>query len=257
MRGVVEFGGHAGALEIDEAGPVRRRADEHFGAEPEGDPVGLDEARGHGLDRARLDQTHRAAAETAAGHARPVHAREALRVIGEEVDLRAGDRKVVAHRGLRSVHRRAAGSKVAGLQRPLGFEHARVLGDDVAAAAIDEVGQGATMPLEIGWRDVAQRRYRSEMRLQEPHAFLAGGAPVVVFAAGMLVADVGVGDDQPKIGRDRDGARFQRPAVDQERVAGDAAGGDILIHDAAAHADEFVFRALGDPGRRYRLERKA
>ena len=56
------------------------------------------------------------------------------------------------------------------------------------------------------------------------------------------------------IGTGRD---VERAAVDQERIPGDAAGGDILVHDAAAHADEFVFRALGDFGRRHRLERQA
>ena len=76
-------------------------------------------------------------------------------------------------------------------------------------------------------------------------------------AAGVLVADVGIGADEPEVRRDRHRARLQRTAVDQQRGAGDAAGGDILVHDAAAHADEFVLGALGDLGRRDRLERQA
>ena len=52
------------------------------------------------------------------------------------------------------------------------------------------------------------------------------------------------------------GREFERPAVDQKRGAGDAAGGDILIHDAAAHADELVLGPLTDRRRFDRLERQ-
>ena len=104
---------------------------------------------------------------------------------------------------------------------------------------------------------VAQGRDRAEIGAQEPHAFLAGLAPGVVFAARVLVAHVGIGDQQPQVRRDRDVARFERAAVDQERIAGDAAGRDILVHDAAAHADIVVLRPLADFCDFDRLERQS
>ena len=72
----------------------------------------------------------------------------------------------------------------------------------------------------------------------------------------MLVAHVGIGDQEPQVRRDRDVARFERAAVDQERVAGEAAGRDILVHDAAAHADIVVLRPLADFRHFDRLERQ-
>ncbi len=141
--------GESRLVEVHEARAVGRRADEHLGMEAEGDPVGVDERRSHALDRFRFHEAHGAAAEAAAGHARAINAFDALCECCEEVDLRAGDLEIVAHRGLRGVHRRPAGHEVARVQRPLGLEHPCVLGDDVAAAAIDEVGKGAAMPLEI------------------------------------------------------------------------------------------------------------
>ena len=113
------------------------------------------------------------------------------------------------------------------------------------------------MPLEVRGHYVAQRRDWTEQGLQEPNAFLAGGAPVVVVAARVLMADVGVGDDEPQVRRDRNGARLERAAVDQKRVPGHAAGGDVLVHDAAAHADEIVLGPLAHLGGRHRLEGQA
>ena len=43
------------------------------------------------------------------------------------------------------------------LQRALRFQNARVLGDDVATTAIDEVGQLASFSFELLRRHVAQR----------------------------------------------------------------------------------------------------
>ena len=115
------------------------------------------------LDRVGFDQAHRAAAETAAGHARAVDAVDGLGETDQRIDLRAGDLEVVAHRDVRSVHRSPAGDEVAGIKRPLRLEHARVLGDDVAAAAVDEVGQLAAARFELVGRHVAQRLDRPEM----------------------------------------------------------------------------------------------
>ena len=95
------------------------------------------------------------------------------------------------------------------------------------------------------------------MRFEEPHALLAGRAAVVVLAAGVLMADVGIGDDEAEVRRDRHGPRRQRAAVDDKGCAGDAAGGDVLVHDAAAHADEVVLGALADPGGRDGVEGQA
>ena len=50
---------------------------------------------------------------------------------------------------------------------------------------------------------------------------------------------------------------FEAAAIDQERMPGDAAAGDILIHHPAAHADEVVFGPLADLGDLDRIERQA
>ncbi len=54
-----------------------------------------------------------------------------------------------------------------------------------------------------------------------------------------------------------DRARLERAAVDQQRCARDAASRDVLVHDAAAHADEVVLGALADLGDRDRVEGQA
>ncbi len=71
----------------------------------------------------------------------------------------------------------------------------------------------------------------------------------------MLVADPAVGDEKPQVRRDRDMARGETAAIDQKRMPGDAAAGNVLIHHAAAHADEVVLCALADLRDFDRIER--
>ena len=209
------------------------------------------------VDRRCFDQTDRAAAKAAAGHARTVDALDRLGQSGQHIDLGTGDLKVVAHRDMGSVHGAPTGDEIAGLKRALRLEHARVLGDDVATAAVDELGQLAAFGLELLRRHVAQRLDRPEIAAEQPHPFLASLAPQIVLAARMLVADPAVGDEQPQVWRDGDMARGETAAIDQERMPGDAAAGDILIHHPAAHADEIIFGPLTDLGDFDRIERQA
>ncbi len=43
----------------------------------------------------------------------------------------------------------------------------------------------------------------------------------------------------------------QRPAVKPERALGVSTAGDELVHDAAPHADKFIFRPLAEFGQRH------
>src|ERR1700721_3891657 len=52
-------------------------------------------------------------------------------------------------------------------------------------------------------------------------------------------------------------ARGETAAIDQKRMPGDAAAGNVLIDHAAAHADEVILCALTDLGDFDRIERKA
>ena len=74
-----------------------------------------------------------------------VHAVNGLGKTDQRIDLRAGDFKVVAHRNVRSVHGSPAGEEIVGLKRALRLEHASVLGDDMATAAVYELGQLAAL----------------------------------------------------------------------------------------------------------------
>ena len=122
----------------------------------------------------------------------------------QRVDLRTGDLEVIAHRNVRSVHGSPAGEEIAGLKRALRLEHARVLGDDMATAAVDEVGELAALMRKLFGRHVAQGLDRPEMAAEQPDPFLASLAPRVVLAARMLVADRTVGDEKPQVRGDRD-----------------------------------------------------
>ena len=130
-------------------------------------------------------------------HARTVDALNGLGQSGQHVDLGTGDLKVVAHRDVGSVHGAPAGDEIAASKRALRLEHARVLGDDMATAAVDEIGQLATFGLKLLRRHVAQRLDRSQIAAEQPHPFLASLAPQIVLAASMLVAHPAIGDEKP------------------------------------------------------------
>ena len=142
------------------------------------------------------------------------------------------------------------------LEAPRRLQDPRVLGDDVAAAPVDELRQLAALGVKLIRRHVAQRLDRPEIAAEQAHALLARLTPQIVLAARMLMADPAVGDEKPQVRGYGDMARSEAAAIDQQRMPGDAAAGEILIHHAAAHADEIIFRPLADLGDRDWIERE-
>ena len=220
MRGVAEVDRHAGGLEIDEARAVGRRADEHLGVEPEGDPVGVDEqsaqaARPRPL-RPGSPCSRRSRRRSCASRRRlrPPWAKSARKSISGQVISKSS--RIEACEAFIAAPQAA---KSSGLQRPLGLEHARVLGDDVAAAAIDEVGQ------ERGASARDRRGVTSRSAAIGPSAGFRSRTPSSQAARRSLYSppacwwrNVGIGDDEAEVRRDRDRPRRQRAAVDQQRV---------------------------------------
>ena len=133
---------------------------------------------------------------------------------------------------------------LASLERRGGALDAVVLGDDVAAAAQDQLGQQRAMAVEVAGGHVAQRADAGQNRLQARDAVFALFAAAVVFAAGELVMDHRIADHQTNRRVDRRQAEFEAAAVEQQGAVGGAVAGGELVHDAAAHADEFVLGAL-------------
>ena len=141
---------------------------------------------------------------------------------------------------MRGGHQLAQALQVAGLQRLGRGQRARVLGDDVAGAAEDERIQPGGVLRQPRLVDIAQRR----------HAVVRGRglallAPGVVLAVDQAAAHPRVHDHHRHArGHRHRTALRQMAAVDQQRVAGLAAGGDHLVHDPAVDADEAVLGAL-------------
>ena len=119
------------------------------GVEPGRRAVGLRHALLEAVDRARLDQADGAAAEAAAGHARAEDAGDRRGDVDHHVDLAAADLEVVAHADVRFGHQPPDEREIAGLERVGGAHRAVVLGDDVAAAAVDDRRQQAGVALEL------------------------------------------------------------------------------------------------------------
>ncbi len=106
-------------------------------------------------------QHHRATAEAAAGHARAEDAARLADLAGDldqRVELGAAHLEVVAQRPVALVHERAEPGELAVRQRGGGGDGARVLGDDVARAAVDLGAEGVLRRLDRFERRVAQRR---------------------------------------------------------------------------------------------------
>ncbi len=97
-------------------------------------------------------------------------------------------------------------------------------------------------------------------RLSTPSAAAGGGALAHSFAvggAGELVLHHGVhGDERDAVGQ-RNGAVAEAAAIDFDRGVLASEDGDVLVHDAAGHADEIAFGALAEPGQFERLDRAA
>ena len=89
---------------------------------------------------------------------------------------------------------------------------------------------------------------------EEPHGLLAIAASIVVLAGGVRVADHRVADDQPHLRVDRHEPPVEAAAIEEKRVAGRAVTGDELVHDAAAHADEFVLGPLAGQRQRRQVD---
>ena len=102
------------------------------------------------------------------------------------------------------------------------------------------------MSLEIAGGHVAQRADVGQDRLESRTPSSQSFAAAVVFAAGELVVDHRIADHQADRRGDRRQAEFEAAAVEQQDAVRGAAAGGELVHDAAAHADEFVFGALAD-----------
>ena len=86
------------------------------------------------------------------------------------------------------------------------------------------------------------------MRGKDAAGLFHFGAAGAVFSTSNGVLDHGVGDDQGHGVRNGGEAIAEVAAVEQERVAGRAVGGDELVHDAAVCADKLIFRALAEAG---------
>ena len=135
-----------------DAGAVAWTADEELRRDSGRLFIGSADLVGEAVDRFDPHQVDRAAAETAAGHARAEHAVDATGEFDQDVDLAAADLVVVAHADVRSVHQPADFADLTGLERRRGALDAIVLGDDVAAAAQNQLRQQRAVSGEVAER---------------------------------------------------------------------------------------------------------
>src|SRR2546427_1281892 len=159
---------------------VRRLADEDPAIEARPPPVLAEHLLPERLDGTARHQIDGAAPEAAARDARPEHALALAREVYQEVDLRAAHLVVVSQRGVRGIHQLAEAPEVPRTQRRLRFEHARVLGDDVAATPEHHRIELCPAGLERLERRVAQGPDPRLMRAQHLDARRALPAPEVV-----------------------------------------------------------------------------
>ena len=156
-----------------------------------------------------------------------------------------------------SSHESPDEDEIAGLQRIGGAHGAVVLGDHVAAAAVDHRRQEIGMLLQLLRRNVAKRLDPGQHRREAPDALLAIASAQIVFAGGVLMVDHAVGHHQPNLRVDRHQPPLKAAAIDEQRPARRAVAGDELVHDAAAHADELVLGALAREGELREIDRQA
>src|SRR5215469_1628203 len=71
---------------------------------------------------------------------------------------------------------------------------------------------------------------------------------IIVFAAGMAMTNHGVANHQLCVWRNRQKPVFQSTAIKAQRMILAAVHGNKLVHDAAARADELIFRLLTKQG---------
>ena len=144
------------------------------------------------------------------------------------------------------VHQRAHPRQVARFERSHRVKHALVLVHNVAAAAVDGRRQQPLVFLKLLHRNVAQLGNGRQRGLEQAHAFLALGAPLVVGAARQRAAGFGVADHQPRLLGKGNEAIVETATINQQRMVLAAQHADELVHDAAVDAYKAVLGALCD-----------
>src|SRR6185312_9964184 len=103
-----------------------------------------------------LDQTDGTAAKTAARHSGAANARRGQRQIDHEIELGTAHLEVIPKAAVRFTHQHPESIEIALLQRLRRALHASVLADDVAAAAINRLGESIAITAQIGERYIAK-----------------------------------------------------------------------------------------------------
>ena len=146
------------------------------------------------------------------------------------------------------VHEPAHSRQIALLQGLDRGQHPLVLGDHVAAAAVDDRGQVLLQGLQLLAAHVPQGLDAGQEAAQDGHAGLALLAALVVGAAGQGAAGLGVADDQARLLGEGHPLVVQGAAVDEQGVVRGPQHADELVHDAAGHPHELVLRPLTGQG---------
>ncbi len=195
-------------------------------------------------DRVQLppaDQRDGASAEPASGHARPDDAGLGGQ-LDQQIQLLATDLIVVPQRDVAGVHQPADRGPVAAPDRLGRRDRPADFADDVPRPAVMHGVEPATRRFQLFPANVAQGGNAEGVR-----GLLTLAAAGRVAAVGQGVAHVAVDDqgDDFRVGQRRqpDGARA---AVQQEQGAVTPHYGGALVHNAAGHAGEVVFRLLAE-----------
>ena len=225
---------------IRRAGRVQRdRGTSTVGVCPDRDAYSRATRRGDFRRRAARTSSTTEPAEAAAGEPRAV-ARAARSAADRTSRSTSGTDtcEVVALRGVRRVEQAAERARDRRAHRVHGVEHALVLGDDVARAAVERLRQR-----HHARRDRRSSRSRSCGTPSSRGGALALGAAGAVVAGRVVVRDAGVDDDELGAGAAAAPARTRASACRGRApclVVGEARR--HLVHDADRRADEVVLR---------------
>src|SRR5512143_2968021 len=197
-------------------------------------------------DRVGFDQADGATAESRPHHPGPQDAGDAAGGVDEGVELGRGHLVVVAQPGVGQVHQPPEDREIVAGQGGAGLGDTDVLPDDVLAALEDDrVEIGATVAEQVQG-DIAQGADGRIVDAQGLDPRFALSAADIVFGRGQLAPDPGVGDDDAEVlPLEGNGLVVERSAVDLQDGLGPAEDVDVLVHDAAADADELVLGLLG------------
>ena len=126
-------------------------------------------------------------------------------------------------------------------------EHAVVLGDDVVGAVVVDRVELAPVGVQPGHVHVAQQRHgRVVAGDGSHHPLRRRRAARCTRCRRGRCGDAAVDDDERQVVGEGHGPPVQRPAVEEQGVAGHATGGGELVHEAALHADVLVLGTLRD-----------